>query len=347
MFRRIAQPRKDWVRSEYGFRVTRSTGLTLASFGILAATMYFGAFSAAAYPEPQGAYQWRATPGGEVSLAPVLGAGDAGWCMQTVTRIVTGNVTRSSRACPAPPTSTGPIFAEECNDSREEGAFVFLLTRGDVASVSIAGGTPVPTTTNATLPGGLRAASLQAPEYPFKLSFPTHCPEVTPFATNGTAIPTQSKPGVPLASQLPHLTWAHPQRPPQGACRLDAIHLRLGTVAWEGAVATTIRPVHQLVGRALVSCADTVYIHRVGEYVTGAVLLNASRPGAAPPALPGMKPLDGHPRIFQASSSGGPVLARRIPGAWLVATTSESFGDLAMPLEILEHLRVAIHLHRP
>jgi hypothetical protein len=179
----------------------------LAIFVTLAATACFGGLGAIASPEPPDAYHWRATPGGEVSLAPVLDAGDAGWCMQTVTLIVTANSITSSRACPAPPTSTGPIFAEECNDSREEGACVFLLTRDDVASVSIAGGTPIPTTTHATLPNGLRAASLQAPEYPFKLSSPMHCPEVTPFAANGEAIPTQSKPGVPLASRLPYATW--------------------------------------------------------------------------------------------------------------------------------------------
>jgi hypothetical protein len=174
-----------------------------------------------------------------------------------------------------------------------------------------------------------------------------HCPEVTPFAASGEAISTQSKPGVPLTSRLPHATWAHPQCQPQGACRLNTTHLRLGTVAWEGAVATATSSVHRLLGRALVSCAETVYIHRVGEYVTGAVLLNSSRPGAAPPALPGMKPLGEHPGIFQASSSGGPALARRIPGAWVVATTSENSGDPAMPIEILEHMRVTIHLHRP
>jgi hypothetical protein len=138
-----------------------------------------------------------------------------------------------------------------------------------------------------------------------------------------------------------------PSEPAPGVCRLDAPHLRLGTVAWEGAVADAIRPVRRLLGRALVSCADTVYIHRVGEYVTAAVLLDASRPGAAPPALPGMKPFGGHPGIFQASSSGGPVVARRIPGAWVVATTSEGPVGPAMPIEILEHMRVTIHFHRP
>ena len=272
-------------------------------------------------------YRWRATPGGQVSLVPVLDAGEAGWCMQTATRIVTRTSISSSRACPTPTTSTGPIFAESCGDSPEEGAFVFALTQPDVAAVSIDGGTRIPTTTNATLPGSLRAASLQAPDYPFQLLFSTHCPEVTPFEADGTTIPTPSTPGVPLARRLPRATWAHPQNPPRGVCRLVTSRLRLGTVAWEGAVATAIAPVHEPLGRALVSCADTVHIHKVGEYVTTAALLNASRPGSTPPPLPGMTPLAGHPGIFRASSSDGPVLARRVPGAWVLATTDETTGD--------------------
>ncbi len=330
---------------EYGSCMARTIGLVLVVFGVLVTIACSVGFGAVASSEPQGAYAWRAAPGGGVSLAPVLDAGEAGWCMQTVTRILTANSIRSSRACLAPPISTGPIFAEGCDDSPEEGEFVFLLTTGDVASVSIAGGTRVATTTSATLPGGLRAASLQAPEYPFNPRSSTHCPEVTPFDANGEAISTQSKPGVPLASRLPHATWAHPQRQPRGACGLDATHLRLGTVAWEGAVATAIRPVRRLLGRALVSCADTVYIHSRGHYVSAAVLLDASHPGATPPPLPGMKPLAERPGIFQASSSGGPMLARRIPGAWVVATEETPIG-LAMPIEILDHMQVTIHLHR-
>lgn len=326
-------------------RVIRTVVLMLAIVGVLVGAAYSSGLSAATSPEPQNAYNWRATPGGQVSLVPVVDAGEAGWCMQTVTRIVTDNSISSSRACPAPSTTTGPIFAETCDDGSKEGAFVFLLTQPHVASVSIAGGARVPTTTDATLPEGLRAAELQSPEYPFQLRFSTHCPQVTPFDTAGAAIPTQTPARALLASRLPRAMWAHPQHPPRGACRLRTTRLRLGTVAWEGAVASPVRPIHRLLGHALVSCADTVYIHRVGEYVTTAALLNASRPGSAPPALPGMTPLAGHPGIFHASSSGGPVLARRIPGAWALVTTDETIGDPAMPLEILEHTQVTIYMH--
>jgi hypothetical protein len=324
-----------WVLS-----VGRAIGVVLAVVGAITVTACSGGLAAAS-SKPPGAYRWRATPGARVSLVPVLAAGRAGWCMQTVTRIVTGNVTSSSRACPEPPTSTGPIFAEGCEDG-EEGAIVFVLTQRDVASVSIAGGRRIPTTTNATLPEGLRAASLQAPEYGPKLGFLRHCPAVTAFAASGKAITRSARHGIPLAASLPRRTRAHPERPPRGVCELTATRLRLGTVAWEGAVVTRITAVPRLLGRALLSCARTVYVHSGGHYVSAAVLLDASHPGAPPP-LPGMKPLAGHPGVFAAQSSEGRMVARHIPGAWLVATEETPIG-LAVPVELLEHLRATIHL---
>ncbi len=309
--------------------------------GAITVTACSGGLAAASSKSP-GAYRWRATPGARVSLVPVLDAGRAGWCMQTVTRIVTGNVTSSSRACPEPPTSTGSIFAEECEDG-EDGAIVFVLTQRDVASVSIAGSRRIPTTTNATLPDGLRAASLQAPEYEPKLSYLRHCPTIVAFDASGNAIASPARHGIPLAARLPRRTWAHPERLPQGVCELTATRLRLGTVAWEGAVVTRITAVPRLLGRALLSCARTVYIHSGGHYVSAAALLDASHPGTPPPPLPGMKPLAGHLGVFEAQSSEGRMVARRIPGAWLVATEETPIG-LAVPVELLEHLRVTIHL---
>ena len=290
-------------------------------------------------------YQWRATPGARVSLVPALAAGQAGWCMQTVTRIVTGDVTDSSRACPEPPTSTGPVFAEVCEGSGGgvNGAIVFVLTQSDVASVSIAGGKRIPTTTNSTLPEGLRAASLRAPEYVPKPDFFRQCPAVMPFDAGGKAIAKQTKRGVPLAARLPRRTWAHPEPLPRGVCELAATGLPLGTVAWEGAVATRVTPVPRLPGRALLSCAHIVYAHSGGRYVSAAVLLDASHPGTPPPPLPGMKPLAGHPGVFEAQSSEGRIAARRIPGAWLAVTEETPTGQ-AVPLELLGHLRATIHL---
>jgi hypothetical protein len=301
-----------------------------------------GGLNAAASPKPRGTYHWRAAPGARVSLVPTLDAGQAGWCMQMVTRNVIGSLTRSSRTCSAPPTSTGPIFAEACEGGGREGAIVFVLTQNDVASVSIAGGRRIPTTTNSTLPEGLRAVSLQAPEYKPKPVF-RQCPAVIPFDASGKVIAKRGKRGIPLAVRLPRETWEHPERPSRGVCEFTATQLRLGTVAWDGAVATRITTVPRLLGRALLSCAQTVYIHSGGHYVSSAVLLDASHPGMPPPPLPGMKTLAGHPGVFEAQSSEGRMVARRIPGAWLVVT-EETPSGLAVPVELLEHLRATIHL---
>jgi len=290
----------------------------------------------------QSADAWHAARGAHVSLVPVLGAGVAGWCMQTTSRTVTAGLVSSGRSCPAPHTTRGPIFAESCQGTSRSGALVFALTTGAVASVSIAGGARVRTVTNATLPNGLRAVALQAPDTEPRLGFFRHCPTVTPYDTSGNAIRANAGRGQPLLIRMPRKNWEHPERTPRGVCELETTKLRLGTVAWEGAVATKIGPAGGLLGRPLVSCARTVYVHSGGHYVTAAVLLDASHPGAQPPSLPGSKPLAGHRAVFEAQSSDGRIVARRVPGAWIVASEETPEG-LAVPIEMLEHTRVSIH----
>jgi hypothetical protein len=330
-------------------RVGRTLGVALAVVGVVTATACSGGLSAAASSEPGDTFQWGAAPGARVSLAPLLGAGEAGWCMQTITHMVTATGSRSSRACPDPPTSTGPIFAETCNGGgREKGAIAFVLTQRDVASVSIAGGARIPTTTNSTLPDGLRAASLQAPEYQAKPDFFRHCPAVSAFDSRGNAIRTQAKRGSPLMVRLHIRRWEHPEHPPVGACELDATKLRLGTVAWSGAMATGIRSVPRLLGQAFLSCASTEYIHSGGHYISAAILLDALHPGVTPPPLPEMTPLAGHPGVFEVPGSevsglAAWMVARRIPGAWLVVTEETPNGRV-VPVELLENLQATIHL---
>jgi hypothetical protein len=286
---------------------------------------------------------WHAASGAQVSLVPLLEAGDAGWCMQTTTRTVTSGLISTGRACPAPSTTTGPIVAETCQGTVQNGAVVFVLTTREVAAVSIDEGTRVPTVTNSALPNGLRSAALQAPEYQPPLGFFRHCPTVTPLGPSGKAIRTGAGRGKPLFVRLPSRTWAHPENPPHGVCTLDATKLRVGTVAIEGAVATTSRPVSGLLGRALVSCARTVYVHRGGHDITAAVLLDASDPGAPPPPLPEMTPLAGHPTLFEAQGSEGRMVARRLPGEWVVVS-EETPSGLAVPVELLEHMRINVQL---
>jgi hypothetical protein len=313
--------------------------------GVVGTVAAMGGAVAAANPAPAGSPVWQAAPEDRAALVPLLTSGDAGWCMQWRIRIVTGiDAVEGARGCDEPKTSNGPVFAETCvGDGGEEGAFVFVITRPGVASVSIGGAAPVSTVADVALPDGLRATALEALEYDPGWGFSMHCPSVTAFDAAGDVIARQAGQGPPLAYRLPDRTWAHPDRPARGVCGLAATWLRRGTVAWEGDVLRQIGAFPRLLGRALLACARTVYIRSGGHYITAAVLLNASRPGAAPPPLPGMAPLAGYRGIFRAQGSEGTMVARLIRHAWLVATEETLYG-LAGPVQLLEHLRANIHV---
>jgi hypothetical protein len=111
-------------------------------------------------------------------------------------------------------------------------------------------------------------------------------------------------------------------------------------VAIEGTVATQIRPFPELLGQAFISCADVIYFYRNEHDLPAAVLLDATHPGAFPPGLPGMKPLTGHPSVFEVPPDR---FARRIRGAWLVVEEEDGIGP-SVPVELLEHLRATVHL---
>jgi hypothetical protein len=282
-------------------------------------------------------YVWSPARDTHISLVPLINGGYAGWCMQIVTRAVRGDITSHSRECVRPTASlAGPILYESCEE-RGEGPVVYVLTQADVASVAIGRGTPVRTATGSTLPDGLRVAALEAGGHEPRQNF-TGCQPVMPLNARGKPIPKSSKSGAPLSVELPHATWAHPDKPLRGVCGLTATKLAPGLGPLEGSVATTVRPILGLLGRAFLSCARTVYFRPPGEYVTAAVLLDAERPGSDPPRLPAMQPLAGHSGLFEAPSSEGEVLARRIPGAWLVAA-EQSPGGLVTALELIENLQ--------
>jgi hypothetical protein len=113
------------------------------------------------------------------------------------------------------------------------------------------------------------------------------------------------------------------------------------TYVYEGEVATRIRSYPQLIGHPLLACASITYINHEENHLQAALLLNAVHPGAKPPDLPEMEPLAGHPGLFEAPGSGGEIVARRIPGAWLVVQEVDEIG-LTVPLEILKHLHARV-----
>ena len=296
-------------------------------------------------------YASRPTPNSHVWLVPELQGGRAGWCLAT------GYQTEKegSSGCGGVATpATGPIFADQGCDESETGIHLYALTTREVAAVSVLGGTPLPTTTNSTLPDGLRGVAVEVLRHNGQPSVEQlHCPRMTPLDADGKPIRNRGKSRLTFARTLPgtkrwdrgvpgeHPGWnARPEA--HGACELKATRLPRETSARWGSVATVIKPEKGLVGQALMSCVDITYFYLDEHALTAAVLLNASHPGAAPPRLPGMKPLAGHPGIFEAPDSQE-MAARRIPGAWLVVQEEDGIG-LGVPVEILEGLRARIHL---
>lgn len=206
---------------------------------------------------------------------------------------------------------------------------MYALTTSRVRAVSFDGGAPIPTSTNATLPDGLRSVAVEIRDQEGRAppNIQGVCPRVTPLNAKLEPIRHRGKPGTPLDFKLPGtLHWERPKRPAHGACQLRATHLPPETSARWGSVATLIRPYRGLIGRALLSCVDIDYFYLEEHALDSAVLLDAAHPGATPPPLPGMKPLPGHPGIFQAPGSEGERVARRIPGVWLVVEENDEIS---------------------
>jgi hypothetical protein len=293
---------------------------------------------------------------------PQIDGGSAGWCMATARSTSRGGI----ETCSDPTTSTGPILAETCGRS-ETATYIYLLTRSEVAAVIVARGRPIFTHTNPTLPDGLRAAAIavQGREGMPSSSIGPRCPKVVPLNAEGMVIRRQGKPGKRLdVGLLGRQPWtAHldpvsescaapayelrsacrlPPMPPPGVCELTAARLPAGMTARRGMVASRIVAYPNLVGNAFLSCVDTEYSNLEENAFESAVLLDASHPGATPPSLPAMKPIVGHPGIYEAPGFEGEIVARRIPGAWLVVEEGGGIG-LGIPIELLESLRVTIN----
>jgi hypothetical protein len=282
----------------------------------------------------------RPISGVRVGLAPILEGGSAGWCIARTSTDSSGK--GSGASCVGSRTSTGPIIVEACNGNKSTD--VVVLTRGEVATVAVAGGTPILTESNSTLPAGLRAAVIELPGYrivpkSFTVGYPwLPCPRVTPFDANAKPIDKHGTSRSPLAVSLPRRRWEAPARPPSGVCQITSTRLPRETVAAEGMVTIRVRPFSELLGRAFISCAETTYIYKNEHHLPAAVLLDAARPGAPPPGLPGMKPLAGHPSIFEAPPDR---FARRIRRAWLVVQEEDNIGP-SVPVDLLEDLRATV-----
>jgi hypothetical protein len=114
-----------------------------------------------------------------------------------------------------------------------------------------------------------------------------------------------------------------------------------------GAVAavSVLRPTVGIIGRPFLTCAATRYTYRYspGDESTleAFMVLDARHPGSVPAPLPGMAPVTGHPGVLQSRLASTAVIARRVPGAWLLVASGR---ELSQRLTLLAHLTGSVHL---
>jgi hypothetical protein len=269
---------------------------------------------------------WRATST-QVQLLPELTGGVAGWCITDA----------PGMGCPVSETFRGPIVAESWlgygPPVRTEG---FALTTGDVAAVSVEGGPAIPTRGAPELPGGLREVVVRAPG-----RIVGAFPHFTALDAAGRTLMGAGKAGVPTSVTSPGKPWARPQREPRGICELKSTRLG-GLVATAGFVVSRAVPFTGVGGRSFLSCASNSYTFD-GWPLVGSVLVDGARPTAPPAALPGMKSIPHSRGLFDAVGANGTMVARRIPGAWLVVSGGRAEQQR---LAVVAHLRATLHLSR-
>jgi hypothetical protein len=275
----------------------------------------------------------RPAEGGAVLLVPEVNAGVAGWCLSTPPE---GGCARGR--------SRPPVVAETWSGG-STGATGYALTTSAVRSVSIDGGAVIATHEQSGLPDGLRGVSVEIagldPER-------ERLPRFTPLNAAGDVIPQAAGRGNEisrgtLAVEVPVRSVSDPARPQSGACRIIAEGLGQVTVQG-GSVVTVVKTYSGLIGEGYISCASTSYTVD-GWPLLASVLLDAAHPGTSPRPLPDMRPLKGHVGMFYApgpegSSFEGGLVARRIPGAWLVVSRAK----LQQRVSLLEHLHALVSL---
>jgi hypothetical protein len=283
--------------------------------------------------EPQMARDYR------VLFVPSLQGGTAGWCLTVVRSAKSG--------CAIPFVSKGPVVAEGCETSTHPLVIeVYAVVSGKVTSVSVAGGRPIPTRRESSLPDGLRAvfveidgqAGQSAP------SSERSCPHFTAFDAEGRQMTQSASSRGQLQVLLPRQwEWRGPSRPPYGVCAINDVKGTEFAVRGED-ILTKVDAVRGLIVGGFLSCASTEYFEaREDTYLDTAVLLNAARPGADVPSLPGMRHLTGHPGIFSAQGWQGKLLARNLGHAWLVVEEEGGTG-VTDALALIEQLDATVQL---
>jgi hypothetical protein len=276
--------------------------------------------------------------GFEVLMLPVLRGGAAGWCITAV----------PGGGCPIRRLKEGPIVAEFwAADGARKRAEGFVLTTSVVSAVRVSGSKPLTTRHRSSLPDGLRGIAVTvhggwAPEIevPGLFSQPPHkapagLPHFTPLNAAGSPLAQNDGEGPLVERELAGRSWHSPASAPSGPCELYAGRLA-GLVTKAGFVLGRANAVKGLIGDPFLSCASTSYSLK-GWPMVSSVLVDARRPGAKPGLLPEMRAVADSFGVFRALGSNGPMVARRIPGAWLVVSGGR--GELQRRM-LLNDLRV-------
>lgn len=317
-------------------RPGHTAALVVAALACASALLMFGC------GEPSATVVVTREPGREVLLLPVLRGGTAGWCITVA----------AGGGCPVLRLMRGTVVAEQWTaegaSKRAEG---FALTTNDVAAVAVDGSRTIATRHEPGLPQGLRAVVVTvrgawAPEVKVPSLFgrhpheqPEHLPSFTPFDRAGMPLAQNYEAGAFVEREVSGRNWSRPATEPAGVCELRVTHMH-GLVANAGFVATHAERMEGLIGRPFFSCASTSYTLE-GWPLVASVLVDAHRPGSIPAYLPAMRHIAGSLGLFDALGSNGPMVARRVPGAWLVVSGGE--GE-AQRRTLLRHLLPTVHL---
>lgn len=281
---------------------------------------------------------WSAAKYDEVLLVPQLRAGWAGWCMVRVNPEGEGGC--------GGPRAHAPILAEDWSSGGPPSLTVARAVMSkEVISVGFGSEPPIRTRADAALPDGLRTVAIVIRGKEL-LSEDASLPRFIPLDGRGKQIP-QTNSG-PLEANQGVIAESQPTANASaamasGLCEINAVRVS-GLTRGEGEVITGARSYSGLIGQGFLACADTSYsLHGWSPLVS--VLLSAEHPGSTPPALPAMTAVPGHPGTFQAPSEepepSEEMVARRIPGAWLVVSKGEG---LQQRLTLLNYVHAKLHL---
>ena len=331
----LERPRRRWRSLWSGGRLGVVLAVVVLAGGVAAAAVLLDQSSAPlAGRVPAGQEPGYAVAGGyryRISLVPSLEVGQIGWCGAITTTSKSGQLeSLATGSCGDAPTRGAPLFASQVGQGLS-----FVFTAASVHAIQLPGHRPV-LTTSARLPFGYRAAVFQYVEPTDGLASVTSEEQfgIAAQDASGQPIPYDGS-GMP---NEPTRSWGPGQTPAAGSCSVTArggANLTFGV----GSVVTSIVPAPKIAGAAFLPCLErNVRLDStlprslpIDERVMQIyVLLNASDPGAAAPALPYMQPSSSHPGIFNnaelplpdALSSG--MTARRVGLAWLVVTGGRS-----------------------